>query len=117
MKYSRLTLLAVVSWIFAWSVVQALASPAIRSEPGDPYNKPVRLSRPRMICVVGLTEPQVICQASLAPPLSECECGRVSDVGLRYFILEPRQKPTVFTFDGYQDVYTALRRTFSGVSP
>ena len=80
----------------------ACAASAIRNEPGDPYNRPVRLPRPHMICVIGVTNPpQRICPARLAPPLSLCECFGADVVGQRYFVRELRRLPTVFSFDGY----------------
>ena len=67
----RVAAVAIVASLFVPSLGRgsASASSAIRSEPGDPYNRPVRLPRPHMICVIGLTSPpQRICPARLAPP-------------------------------------------------
>lgn len=102
---------------FVLSMVQiaapALASSAIRDERGEPYNKPKRLARPQMVCIIGEGPSQTICSASVAPPLTECGCRAASNVGLRYFIYQRQQKSTVFTFDGYNEVYKIFRHALS----
>ena len=100
----RVAAVAIVASLLVLSLGcgSASASSAIRNEPGDPYNRPVRLPRSHMICVIGVTnQPQRICPARLAPPLSLCECFGADVAGQRYFIREPRSLPTVFSFDGY----------------
>ena len=82
-------------------VRSASASSAILNEPGDPYNRPIRLPRPDMICAVGEISPRVICPARLAPPLSSCRCYGTEDIGLRYFVFQSRSLPTVFSYDGF----------------
>ena len=79
----------------------SLASSAIHNEPGDPYNRPVRLPKPNMICVIGANPPSVVCPSKVASPLSQCSCRDAGSVGLRYFVSDPHRMPTVYSIDGF----------------